>query len=159
MSKNRFESLTVLIVDDESMMRNLLKVLLHQIGFDKVLESEDGGEALQRLEENPLIDLVICDLEMPIIGGLELLSMLRSSKAVMNPGIPVIIVTGHSEQGNIQEAVSLGVHGFLVKPVSRTNLENQIIRALDRPPINLGKQAPRKHAISQPEVLDFNKKK
>ncbi len=159
MAKNIFQDLTVLIVDDESMMRVLLKGLLHQIGFEKILEAEDGGDALRRLEESQQIDIVICDLEMPLIGGLELVGMLRGSKAVFNPNVPVIIVTGHSEQGNVHEAVRLGIHGFLVKPVSHTKLEAQIVRALRRPTIKPASFAVKKRGVSDVEVLDFNKKK
>ncbi len=71
-----------------------------------------------------------------------------------------MIVTGHSEQGKIHEAVRLGIHGFLVKPVSHTNLENQIVRALKRSAIDPTKLAPKKRGIGvgEVEVLDFNKK-
>lgn len=159
MDKSNFEHMTALVVDDEPMMRVLLKGLLQEIGFGRILEAEDGAAALEMLNVSQHVDIVICDLEMPIISGLEFVSMLRKSNALYDSKVPVIIVTGHSEQGNIHEAVRLGIHGFLVKPVSRTNLQNQIVRALDRPAIDLKKLAPKKRDFTQVEVLDFNKKK
>ena len=159
MAKLDFQHMTVLVVDDESMMRLLLKGLLQQIGFVKIIEAEDGADALGRLESANTIDIIICDLEMPIIDGLEFVSMLRSSKRALNPKVPVVIVTGHSEQGKVHEAVRLGISGFLVKPVSHTSLETQINRALKLPAIDLASLAPKKRGITDVEVLDFNKKK
>jgi len=159
MNKSNFETMTALVVDDEPMMRVLLKGLLQEIGFGKIMEAEDGAAALALLDDSHHIDIVICDLEMPIIGGLEFVGMLRKSDTLYDSRVPVIIVTGHSEQSNIQEAVRLGIHGFLVKPFSRTNLQNQIVRALDRPAIDLKKLAPKKRDFTEVEVLDFNQKK
>ena len=156
-----FRRLIALVVDDEPMMRALMKGLLQDIGVGRVLEAPDGAEALKYLDgaQNIDIDFVICDLEMPIIDGLEFVSMLRNSKTARNSKVPVVIVTGHSEQGNVKRAVDLGIHGFLVKPVSRTGLENQIIRALSHQAIDPSKMARKKQTVASVEVMDFNKKK
>jgi len=158
MIKNEFEKLTVLIIDDEHMMRVLLKGLLHEIGFANIIEAEDGADGLVQIESNVSIDIIICDLEMPIIGGLEFVGMLRASKSAINPKVPVLIVSGHSEQKNIHEAVRMGINGFLVKPVSRRALESRIAHALGNTIIDNTNLAQKKRAMPKVEVLDFNKK-
>jgi len=158
MVTNEFAHLNALIIDDESMMRTLLTSLLHEIGFAKILDAEDGAQAFRVLKDNPNIDIVICDLEMPIIGGLEFVEMLRTSTDISNPKIPVLIITGHSETKNVHKAVRLGIHGFLVKPVSHTALKGHIIRALKHPTIDPANLVPKKRALNDVEVLDFNKR-
>ncbi|MCW8834989.1 MAG: response regulator [Rhodospirillales bacterium] len=163
--KKQFENKAVLVIDDEPMMRKLLGGLLHDIGFTNVYEAEDGAEALKRLETSSDIDVVLCDLEMPIIGGLEFVGMLRSSKAALNPQVPVLIVTGHGLQKNVRDAVNLGIHGFLVKPVSRKALEDRIVRALKSSAIDPDVLTRKKEAavaatsvISTPKVYEHKKK-
>lgn len=131
MNKNDFAGLTALVIDDEYFMRRLLGTLLHDIGFPTVVTSEDGAEGLNRIESatHP-IDIVICDLEMPLVNGFEFISMLRASREAANPNIPVVIVTGHSEERHVHDAVNLGIHGFLVKPISRATLERRVRQAL-----------------------------
>ncbi|NQU56154.1 MAG: response regulator [Rhodospirillales bacterium] len=158
MTKNEFESMTALVIDDEHMMRVLLKGLLHEIGFSNIMETEDGADGLAQIETIPTIDIIICDLEMPIIGGLEFVGMLRASKVAFNPKVPVLIVSGHSEQKNIHEAVRMGINGFLVKPVSRKALENRISYALKHTIIDNTNLTPKKRTMPVVEVLDFNKK-
>jgi len=151
--------MTVMIVDDEPMMRQLLARLLGDIGFGNVIAVEDGAEGLKRLETTHDLDLVVCDLEMPIINGFEFVSMLRTSRSVINPRVPVIIVTGHSEEKNVHEVVRLGIHGFLVKPVSRLALEKRVVQALKAGTIDPKNLTVRKHDHGAVEVWDFNKKK
>ncbi|HEY9079683.1 response regulator [Magnetovibrio sp.] len=133
MPKTDFEygNKSVLVIEDVPSMRQLLALLLHEIGFDKVLTCEDGAEALKLVESTTsVIDVIVCDLEMPIIGGLEFIQMLRHNKHSQHAGVPVVVLTGHSEQANLHKAVKLGINSFLVKPVSRKILEEHIRRAM-----------------------------
>ncbi|MHA1598436.1 MAG: response regulator [Alphaproteobacteria bacterium] len=160
MNTRDYSRMTVLVVEDENMMRQLLARVLHDIGFGKVLLVEDGAEGLQRLETTPEgIDLIILDLEMPIISGLEFLQMLRSSNTIPNRQMPVIVVSGHSEEKNLHEAVKLGVHGFLVKPLSRSALEQRIEHAFKSTTIDPTVLSRIRTTTSDVQVLDFNKKK
>lgn len=121
---------TALVIDDEVLMKRLIKHLLTEMGFSKVLTAEDGAEGLKVLETNADVDIVICDLEMPLIGGLEFLGMLRSSSSVHDPQVPVLVATGHSEERHLHRAVKLGINGFVVKPLSYKSLESRIYYAL-----------------------------
>jgi len=135
MSKNKLEyaNKSALVIEDVPSMRQLLALLLHEIGFDKILTCEDGAEALKLVESTASdIDVIVCDLEMPIIGGLEFIQMLRHNKHGQHAGVPIVVLTGHSEQANLQKAVKLGINSFLVKPVSRKVLEEHVRRAMTR---------------------------
>lgn len=118
-------------------MRQLIVHLLHEIGFRNIIPCEDGAEALKIIESTTTgIDVIVCDLEMPIIGGIEFIQMLRNNKNNLHAQTPIIVVTGHSEQGNIRQAVALGIHAFLVKPLSRKALEERVHHALTHGPID-----------------------
>lgn len=137
MQINEFENRCALVVEDVPSMRQLLVHLLREIGFKDVMTCEDGADALNRIEHAPYaIDIVVCDLEMPIISGLEFIQMLRGNSRKDIKDTPVVVVTGHSEEKNLHQAVRLGVHGFLVKPVSRKALEARVRYALKSPPID-----------------------
>jgi excisionase family DNA binding protein len=102
----------VLVVDDESAVRDLIGKALSQEQYD-VDVAEDGGTAIERLRATPY-SLLITDLKMPGIDGLEVIRAARE----MRPGLPVIILTGHSTEESAIAAVNLGVVGYLTKPVS-----------------------------------------
>ncbi|MBL6945161.1 MAG: response regulator [Rhodospirillales bacterium] len=136
MEKDEFKNLTALIIEDEKMMRQILRGLLREIGFTNIVDAEDGAAALALIAHHPEIDIVICDLEMPVMGGLKFVRMLRSSRNKDCRDIPVLIATGHSQKEIVYEAVHLGVHGFLVKPISFAKLKSHIVRAINQPPIN-----------------------
>jgi excisionase family DNA binding protein len=102
----------VLVVDDESSVRDLIgKALsLEQYDVDVV---DDGVTAIERLRSSPY-SLLITDLKMPGMDGLEVIRAARE----LRPGMPVIIVTGHSSEESAIEAINLGVTGYLIKPFS-----------------------------------------
>lgn len=137
-ARSQFARLNALVIEDVSSMRQLLAQLLKQIGFGTVTACEDGADALKRLESAAIpIDIIVCDLEMPIISGVEFIQMLRKHQSKDLATIPLVVVTGHSEEKTLHKAVQSGIHGFLVKPVSRKALESSITRALKHPPITL----------------------
>jgi len=132
-----FEGRCAMVVEDVPSMRQLLVRLLKEIGIKDVLTCEDGADALNRDEHNPYpVDVIICDLEMPIISGLEFIQMLRRNSRKDIKDTPIVVVTGHSEEKNLHQAIKLGVHGFLVKPVSKKSLENRVRGALKNGPID-----------------------
>ena len=112
-------------------MRQLIVRVLNELGVNQISTARDGDEGLQKVAEaGNQLDVILCDLEMPEMDGFEFVRQLRSSQHVRNPNIPVLIITGHSDQDNIKEAVKTGINGFLVKPISKTNLESRIKLAL-----------------------------
>lgn len=123
---------TVLIVDDVSVMRLRMRPQIEEAGY-RVLEAEDGERALDviRIEGGKLdsgVDLVITDVTMPVMDGLELIRRLRQDPDFS--AIPVIICTARGEISVVRRAKLLGVQGFLVKPISKPTLIASIRREL-----------------------------
>ena len=104
---------TLLVVEDEPLVRMLTTFLLRESGFD-VLEAGNGSEALEVLANEPRVDLVLTDVRMPVMDGMELSSRLRSS----HPGLPILFLSG--ETGLDGEA--LGGTGCLKKPLTPPEL-------------------------------------
>ncbi len=115
---------TIMIVDDSSTMLMSLRNSLEIAGF-KVLEAGDGALALKTLQGGAKPDLIITDINMPNMGGIEFIGKARAL-----PGfrfIPILALTTESQQGKREEAKKLGATGWLLKPVSGTDL-NKIIK-------------------------------
>ena len=137
MSIPEMSSLSILIIDDEPFIRKLIGRMLYEQGVTHLIEAEDGFEGIVKVRQaRKGFDLIICDLEMPNMNGFDFVRQLRADKNISNPGVPVLILTGHSDEDSVQESVKLGIHGFLTKPVSKTNLEKRILSALNSPPID-----------------------
>lgn len=112
----------ILIVDDDKTIRVLLSISLELDGYT-ILEAADGYEALQVLE-NAKPDLIILDLMMPVMDGLDFLRHLRDNKALSD--IPVIGLTGMATTQTRSDLISLGVHDVLFKPVNPKVLQDTI---------------------------------
>jgi len=82
------------------------------------------------------VDVIICDLEMPTMNGFEFVERLRSLPETDRAVIPVVILTGHSDEEHVKRAVSLGINGFLVKPIAKQALEDRLSKAIMSPPID-----------------------
>ena len=126
-----FDKLTILLVDDEQFIRQLVGRLLRDLGVKTVVVANDGVEALTKLSTSGgRIDLMILDLEMPNMNGFQVVQKVRSGEANVSAELPIIILTGHGQEDAVKAAVNLGVHGFMVKPMSRDTLEKRIKIAL-----------------------------
>ncbi len=126
-----FAKLRVLIVDDEPFMCKLLTRILGELEIQTITEAADGAQALTKFSNaRNDFDLVICDLEMPNMDGFEFVRRLREKKYLPNSNVPILIVTGHSDPESVQSAVKAGIHGYLIKPVSKQELEKRIAAAL-----------------------------
>lgn len=126
----RFELLKVLLVDDNHHMRVLLVEILRAIGVRNVYESCDGAEALQ-LMRGANIDIVITDLTMQPLDGIDFVKLLRNSPDSPNTMAPVIMITGHSTQRHVEEARDAGVNEFLTKPVTARGVIDRICEVVD----------------------------
>lgn len=132
-----FRAMRVLVIDDEDFIRRLIARVLYQLGIKQVVEARDGAEALVLIKQpKTIVDVIICDLEMPKMDGIEFVRQLRSDENVTVSRTPILILTGHSVEKNIEEVVELGIHGFLAKPVSTGVLEERLISAMSSPPID-----------------------
>jgi two-component system chemotaxis response regulator CheY len=120
--------MTVLLVDDSRIMRNIIKNALHaHPKFQTVtyLEAGDGLDALSIIESKR-VDLLLLDWNMPGLNGLELVKRLRDRAEFS--GLPIIMVTSEAAKYNVIEAVKAGVNDYLVKPVSEKSLIEKIER-------------------------------
>lgn len=132
--------LKILLIDDQRNMRNVLRAMLAGLQFRNVMEASDGAQGLEMMAaHNP--HLAIVDWDMPLLNGLELLSMVRAG-CVPCREIPIILLTGHNDRWRVVEAARLGVHEFLIKPVSTNTLHERIasIFKFPRPMMNLQDQ-------------------
>jgi len=145
--------LSVLVVDDNAFMRNIVRSLLTNIGVKKVFEAPDGIAGLEVIRSE-MPDIVILDWEMPMLNGPEFVRIVRSPGVFPLPDIPIIMLTAHGERWRIVEAVRLGVNEFLCKPVSAKSLHERFMSILLKPRASVqvghyyGPQ-PRKSALEQ----------
>ena len=128
----RFDLLKILLVDDNHHMRVLLTEILRAIGVKEVFEAADGGEALQMLRTHP-IDIVMTDLSMQPLDGIDFVRLVRNSNDSPNPLVPVIMITGHSTMRRVAEARDVGVTEFLSKPVTARGVIERISRVVEHP--------------------------
>ncbi len=128
----KFELLKILTVDDNHHMRLLLTEILRAIGVREVYEAANGAEALQLLRNNP-IDIVMTDLAMQPLDGIDLVRRLRNANESPNPMVPVIMITGHSTLRRVAEARDVGVTEFLSKPVTARGVVERISRVVEHP--------------------------
>jgi two-component system, chemotaxis family, chemotaxis protein CheY len=124
-------NITVLVADDVRSMRAIVRSVLRMAGITKVLEVDNGESALKLLEQRR-VDIVITDLLMKPIDGIEFVTMLRAPGKGLNQNVPVLMMSAHSQSERVQQAVSAGVTEFLVKPFSPANLLKRLESALTR---------------------------
>jgi two-component system chemotaxis response regulator CheY len=127
-----FESLKVLVVEDNQHMRSLLRSLLNSLGVREVYEAGNGGAALDVLREKKC-DLILSDLAMQPMDGLEFTRDVRSSDKSSNPFVPIIMITGHTEKHRVMAARDAGVTEFLAKPITAQSLFSRIAEIVERP--------------------------
>ena len=133
-------NINVLVVDDEVFMRRLIGRMLSDLGFATVIEAEDGLDGLEKLKvDSPPIDLIVLDLEMPRFTGFQFIDHVRNSRGVPNAKVPIVVLTGHSERDNVIEAAKLGIHGYMVKPVSKATMSARLAKALTAAPVDPAK--------------------
>ncbi len=113
--------ITVLVVDDDRHMRDLLGSLLHSCQVGEVKTAADGSEALKVMTSSP-VDLVISDCQLEPMDGLRLVEAIRTGERDTGTELPIILVTAYSELHRVQKAGDLGVLHYLTKPISRGKL-------------------------------------
>jgi two-component system, chemotaxis family, chemotaxis protein CheY len=132
MFRVEYQRLRFLVVDDNTYMRRILKTLLHGFGAREVFEAEDGASALDAFASH-YPDIVFTDWEMPLINGIDMTKLMRCSDNSVNPFVPIIMVSVHSERHRVLEARDAGVTEFLVKPLSATALHQRILGVVAHP--------------------------
>ncbi len=122
-SKKENFSIQILVVDDSKTMRKILVKYLEQQGYNNIITSINGQDALEKLKENKC-DLIISDFTMPKMNGLELLKHVRKSREYKY--IPFLMVTAEGLRESIHEAIKEGVTGYINKPVKSTEIADKI---------------------------------
>lgn len=118
-----------LVVDDFTTMRRILRNLLTELGFRQVDEASDGRVALEMLRE-AAYDFVISDINMPRLGGYELLQQIRADAAMQS--LPVLLVTSEANKDDVLQAIRLGANGTILKPLTKSSLEEKVRNILLR---------------------------
>jgi two-component system chemotaxis response regulator CheY len=121
--------ISALIVDDSSVMRKIVERSLRQAGLElaEVVEAANGAEALTALATHQ-VDLILCDINMPVMDGLEFVQQL--SKTDMGKSTPVVMITTEGSEGHVVQAISAGARGYIRKPFTPEQIKEHVISAL-----------------------------
>jgi two-component system, chemotaxis family, chemotaxis protein CheY len=118
--------ISALIVDDSSVMRKIVERTLRQAGISlvRVLEASNGVEALSLLRTER-VDLILSDINMPSMDGLEFLRQLRAES--LAPDVPVVMITTESSEEHVREAIVAGAHGYIRKPFTAEQVKDRVL--------------------------------
>jgi len=116
-------NMKILVVDDMSTMRRIVKNIMKQLGFANVEEAENGQEALVKLRAEPF-GFIISDWNMPVMTGIELLRAVRADDKLKPT--PFLMVTAEAQKENLIEAIQAGVSNYIVKPFTAEVLQEKI---------------------------------
>jgi len=119
----------VLIVDDFSTMRRIIKNLLRDLGFTNTFEADDGNTALPMLKKGDF-EFVVTDWNMPVMQGIDLLKEIRKDPQLKD--LPVLMVTAEAKREQIIEAAQAGVNGYIVKPFTAGTLKEKLDKVFER---------------------------
>ncbi|NUB28021.1 response regulator [Azospirillum brasilense] len=120
---------SILVIEDQPFVRRTIMQILSQIGFRSIAEADNGETGMQEcIRATP--DVIVCDIDMKPVSGLQFLAELRASAEVRNRRTPVVFLTNHTESEIVKKAMSLGVNGFVVKPPSFGALKERVDRLL-----------------------------
>lgn len=123
------KDMKILIVDDFSTMRRIIKNLLRDLGFSNTSEADDGQTALPMLQ-NGNFDFLVTDWNMPGMTGIELLKAVRADARLKD--MPILMVTAEAKRDQIVEAAQAGVNGYVVKPFTAAVLKEKIEKIFER---------------------------
>jgi len=124
--------LNILVVDDNKHMVVLVKSILHALRVRNIREAADGAGAFMELREFPA-DIVLCDMHMQPLDGIEFTRLVRNAKDSPSIYVPIIMMTGYTERHRVVEARDAGVTEFLAKPLSAKGLYERLIEVIERP--------------------------
>lgn len=123
------KDMKILIVDDFSTMRRIIKNLLRDLGFTNTQEADDGLTALPMLKTGGF-DFLVTDWNMPGMTGIDLLKQVRADEQLS--GMPILMVTAEAKRDQIVEAAQAGVNGYVIKPFTAAVLKEKIEKIFER---------------------------
>ncbi len=118
----------LLVVDDSATTRMLISLTLKKSDAFRIIEASDGTEAVEKLDSEP-IDIVLTDINMPKMNGLELITHIRSKPA--KQALPIIVITTLGEEADRDRGLELGADAYLLKPISGAKLQSLVKELLD----------------------------
>ena len=127
------DKIRALIVDDSSVMRKIIERSLRQAGIDleKVLEASNGAEALTALHNNT-VDLILCDINMPVMDGLEFVR--ETAKLESARGVPIVMITTEGSESHVVQALTAGARGYIRKPFTPDQVKEHVLPVLGKTP-------------------------
>ena len=122
-------SIRALIIDDSSVMRKIVERSLRQAGLDlsEVFQAGNGAEALSTLKDSP-VDLILCDINMPVMDGIEFIKQLPGVENAKN--VPVVMITTEGSEAHVVQALSCGARGYIRKPFTPEQVKEHVVPVL-----------------------------
>jgi two-component system chemotaxis response regulator CheY len=127
------DKIRALIVDDSSVMRKIVERSLRQAGIEleKVVEASNGAEALVALQNN-VVDLILCDINMPVMDGLEFVRQVATVESAK--GVPIVMITTEGSESHVVQALSAGARGYIRKPFTPDQVKEHVLPVLGKKP-------------------------
>jgi two-component system, chemotaxis family, chemotaxis protein CheY len=127
------KKIRALIIDDSSVMRKIVERSLRQAGIElqQVLEAGNGAEALGLLQAGP-VDLILCDINMPVMDGLEFVRQLQTVESARKT--PVVMITTEGSESHVVQALSAGARGYIRKPFTPDQVKEHVVPVLEEKP-------------------------
>jgi len=127
------DKIRALIVDDSSVMRKIVERSLRQAGIEieKVVEASNGAEALAALRDN-VVDLVLCDINMPVMDGLEFVRQVSTVESAK--GVPIVMITTEGSESHVVQALQAGARGYIRKPFTPDHVKEHVLPLLGKKP-------------------------
>ena len=124
------KKIRALIVDDSSVMRKIVERSIRQAGIDiaEVREAANGAEGLGVLKDQR-VDLILCDINMPVMDGLEFLRQLQTVENAK--GVPVVMITTEGSESHVVQALSVGARGYIRKPFTPEQVKEHVVPLLE----------------------------
>ncbi len=123
-------SIRALVVDDSLALRRSVMYALQRIGEIVCIEANDGAEAIKKLAAGPHFDIVLTDINMPLLDGLKLISHIRAEPSMAK--LPIIVITTEAADADRDRALKLGADAYLVKPVKAQEVLDAVKKLLER---------------------------
>jgi two-component system chemotaxis response regulator CheY len=118
------QQIRALVVDDSQAMRRSIIYALERLGSVLCVEAQDGADGLKKLTTEGRFDIVLTDINMPLMDGLKLISHIR--QATDHRSVPIVVITTASAQADRERALTLGANAYLVKPVQTKQVQDAV---------------------------------
>ena len=127
-----FSNLSVLVVDDNRHMRTLIASILHSLGIKQVAEAGDAATAFGELKART-VDVIFTDFLMEPLDGLDFARLIRTGSDSPQPFVPIIMITGYTEEARVRSARDVGVTEVMCKPVTAEGITKRLLEVIERP--------------------------